>query len=321
MKSWVLANARALNLKVSPLPWATQLEGGLNHFHAQISFEERTFNGFGFSHCAESAFVKATAEALERSCIAVSKLLSSSGVAVHTNPDVAGLNAYFELLERDLFFCHYLSNTPFKLFSPDVSLWPSSYQKALATLEKSQVKLVFGQMGSPNHYASVACAAFGAKAARPFGVIVGLGCEAHISNSTMHAFCEVIGNVAAQLFCDEAAKPLSFDEFSIIKFPSPHDHLRWGLSQHAANFMEKMFSNNETVYDLNEFAVSFETLKFPAGLPENCPLTALRAYSKILQSAFFGVTDFKVVNLKRIQEFCQTELSFNQLNLLPHPLG
>ena len=74
--------------------------------------------GRGVAQNHRTAFTKAGAEAI-RNFICNEYDISPHGVAVHTNDKSAKVNAQNELIERDRFFCHYLTQTPFQKISTE----------------------------------------------------------------------------------------------------------------------------------------------------------------------------------------------------------
>lgn len=112
LSDWILANAENLSLQVEDLQWVQKPFTGLHDIHASILIGNKRYEGRGSADSKDLAIIKAVAEAIERA-VCLQSLPTTNGVAAHIDLEQAKKNAQNELLERDLFLSHFLTQTAF----------------------------------------------------------------------------------------------------------------------------------------------------------------------------------------------------------------
>ena len=129
LSRWLLDNYKTLELRSTQFNWVSEWLPGFHDFGVSITIGGRIFHGRGMASHSQLAFEKAGAEAIERA-FCYENGISSSGVAAHPQIKLAQIKAQDELIERDRFFCHYLTKTPFqKMSMENFSSYSSSYER------------------------------------------------------------------------------------------------------------------------------------------------------------------------------------------------
>lgn len=114
--AWLLSHSQEYQLKIETMPWIDKAFPGWTDVHCTLTIKGNELTSWGASDSPDRALLKAFAEATEREVLKQVGSPTSNGFAAHLLPSKARQNAMYELIERDLFFCHFLSKTPFTLF-------------------------------------------------------------------------------------------------------------------------------------------------------------------------------------------------------------
>ena len=267
-------------------------------YEVEVTWNNRRFLGHAIDASESLALTKATSELIERIAVVHNRLPNSSGVAAHTSFESAASNAATELVERDAFFCHWLTQTPAQ---ESILIERPEVLKAIKKFSLHSVEIRFAKLRSVGGLSAVVCGAFGSQASEPFGVILGLGCSKSFGEAIEKAFFEVVQNAAIWLF-GKSEMPLSMAD---LAHPfNPMSHFRLGLNQHSDVNCRWLFSTEfETVTDENQnVELQFIELMLPDEFGQS-PFTIVRAEAPLLQHAFFGPTRDDVVNFERLARF------------------
>lgn len=322
MKQWIQDNAGKLSLVAQELTWIENWLPGYHDFSVKIEVEGRQFVGRGISDDEDTAIVKATVEAIERSAALALGLPSTSGFACHVTSHDAAQHARMELVERDTFFCHYFTRSPFSKIDASKLLPLPFIGTVIARLEAQGVQLRFAKMNGPRHASQVVCGAFGENAKKPFGVVVGLGCKIDFEAAAFHAMTECLLNVVTILE-DTNVAALNLIDFSSIENPRAHDHLRLGLSLTAGKNFAKLFETEKGAWASDDTSIEVNPVPL-AALPRlfhSAPLYFCLATSPSVQTAVFGHTKPTCFNLARLSHFAGRTLTADELETFPHPMG
>lgn len=321
---WAIENADRLDLKVDRLTWADAWIPGLWDFFVEIKVGGQTFNGRGSALTDDEAFTKAVAEAMERTAIPASTL--SSGFAAHVDVESAKSSALKELVERDAFFCHWLTKTPFLQKLDEKSCGLSLGDRAIAHIveqaETKGVQLQIAKMKSFNRLSAYLCVASGTGAVPPFGTVIGLGCEADPDQAIRHAVVECLRTSVAWISGNySGGEALSRAAFERIAAKGALEHERFGLSLDAVDLLApNLDSLQDQIYIEPDMVADFTIIELPEPVAD-APLIIARATSPRVQNAFFGPVAPAHVNLIRLAEFCGRPVCLNDLRLDPHPFG
>jgi len=113
LEKWLLANVDKLNLQVRFFDNHSLAALGIIDIEVELLIANEKYWGRGTSFDKNMALIKACSEAIERFFLHKNKFATSNGMATHINENLAREAATLELIERDLFLCRYLTQTPF----------------------------------------------------------------------------------------------------------------------------------------------------------------------------------------------------------------
>lgn len=229
----------------------------------------------------EHAFLLAAIEAFERWCFARFLLPNSNGCALHFHKSAATLNARLELIERDAFFCHFLTRQP-------------------PTFAKNRDGIQIFDLRSSTR--GVSCAMAMKISEDKKRLAIGLGSATSKPGAYQHALREAI---SAWARCDryensgmawnpEHHAQMGNDPLLIGRFLRVfNDRLvNAGRSQEAP--LERRLRLNEipvTEFDLSRTFLKSSKLRF------------VQATSAHLQEPFWGLPKPLLLNEKRLREF------------------
>jgi len=343
LTDWILNHREALKLEITETLWPEKYEIDLCDTRAQIKIEDKTYFGSGSDNIKDLAILKSFSEAVERFYLLKSKLKTSNGISCHINYDLAFQTSKNELLERDLFLCHFLTKTPFLPVSPP----PEFSAKFLTSRLKSQFELekieidFFTSNRKMKNVEFLVRAINGLNCIKPFGLIIGSAAKTEFNfQYGLHELFEKSFIEAMRQFDFHynmnPIQTLSINEFSKLKVQTFNDHAKLGLSTDYANKIQFLFDRSFEltkkasmpksldVKEMNSNDLYFsETLKYSSENHDagflNLPLRVLGLECSELQNLFTGTTTIDKINLARLQQFSKNpQLSYLDLNQLPH---
>ncbi len=323
LTSWLLANAERLKLSAHRYTWPDEWLPGYYDFHVSIEVGGKQFAGSGLSLSEDEAFLKAGAEALERCIHASTGRANTNGLAVHELPAAAQKNALEELIERDAFFCHFLTKIPFAAVSNE-ALQTITFDlgKLSKRLETFGVELHLGRMTAPEGLVGIVCSIDGAHARHPFGIRIGLGCKEQAGGSIEHAVLEAMKRSVRVIEGGEV-KRLTKTEFLALPTITVADHDALALDIEASGPARTLFAamkGEQQGHACSTDSIGFHHVRIPQDV-QDAPLVACYADSLELQGAFFGRTTPNVVNISRLQLFAGRSLSWDDIDTAPHVFG
>lgn len=289
-------------------------------YHITVSVQKDSIlRGRGTDFSREAAVGKAVSECIERIVCSRYTDGNTSGWAAHFSEDLARKNALLELIERDLYLCHFLTSTPFGPIEASRHRVPNILSSAMDKLEQKGYYCKIGLMGHPLMVWPVAVS-FSIFGGQDFGVISGQSCADSFEEAAYKAVFEVIRNAAFQLLNREAPKSLSLAEFLKESAYSPASHYRWGLSSEAANVVRALYRQQSTWPNVNPGLSLFRDTSFKLvsqGIFEN--FFVVMAENFQLQTMFFGPSSRQKINIERLRSFAgNQDLDFEDLIALPH---
>ena len=314
---WALNNHKELQLRVTQLDWVKEWFLNFYDFQVSIFIDGKTHIGRGIGESAHLAFAKASTEAFERA-ICFENKTSSCGVAAHTNLEYAKLNAKNELIERDRFFCHYLTKTPLKRINPDIST--IDFPKISHKLKNLGTKIKVFEMNHLNSTSSIICISQGSKS----GWVLGLGASCDKGVAIQKALTECLMNTVAALH--GKTLPLDLKEFQSSSRSRPELHRRLYFQESELTQNNQWIFNGENNESYTESippeSFEYKQLATQNKLLRECPIVVIKCQNPLLQKSFYGNFDLKNINLDRIQKFSKNSIkNISGLNQLPHPLG
>jgi hypothetical protein len=327
---WINEFKSKIGFEYSSFDWIKKLP--THAFDIQCSFVKngKHYAGRGTEENKDLAIIKSTAEMLERFFLdQLKEADSSNGVAVHTDIKAAEISALCELLERDSFFCHYLTKTPFK--EMEISGFPDSplLQGILTLLRSHGAEIRIGQMRTDSQFSSVVCAIFGFSAEIPFGMTLGTSVKLTVAEALESAVIEAARSAIAYLLNPQLLTPEK-DSNDNPTFSGPEDHLRVGLNiDYAIQFREVFFEHHLAQFESLGSEIDFEKVSISSFKPElfegsicmSPPIFMARASSDYLINLFFGEFIPNESRLKRLSDFLRRPISPHEINNAIHPFA
>lgn len=329
-ENWINEYNQSFGFEYVLYDWTRRLS--YNAYDIQCSFVRngKSYLGRGTESKKDLAIIKSTAEMLERFFLdQLDEADSSNGVAVHTDVKLAEISALCELLERDSFFCHFLTKTPFTEI--EISSFPDSslLKDIISLLEFHGAEIRIGQMRTDPRFCSVVCAIYGLSAKTPFGMTLGTSVKLTVEEAIESALIEAARSAIAYLLNPEllTTEKLSMDNHS---FSRPEDHLRLGLNtDYAVQFREIFFRPNFGQLESSGSEIDFETISVSSFKPElfdgsfcmSPPIFLSRASSDSLIKLFFGEFVADETKLNRLRDFLGRPISPHEINYTIHPFA
>jgi hypothetical protein len=327
---WINEFESKIGFEYSSFDWTKTLP--THAFDIQCSFVRngKHYVGRGTEEDKDLAIIKSTAEMLERFFLdQLKEADSSNGVAVHTEVKIAEISALCELLERDSFFCHYLTKTPFKEI--EISSFPDSplLQGILTLLRSHGAEIRIGQMRTDSRFSSVVCAIFGLSAQSPFGMTLGTSVKLTVEQALESALIEAARSAIAYLLNPQLLNTKK-DSNDNSTFSCPEDHLRLGLNiDYAIQFREMFFERHWAQFESLGSEIDFDKVSISSFKPElfdgsicmSPPIFMARASSDSLINLFFGESIPNEGRLNRLRDFLRRPISPHEINATIHPFA
>jgi hypothetical protein len=313
---WLVNNIDNYDISFTELTWPQQLGLPYFDFACDLKFNGQITEGRGTSLDKNDALIKAFAEAIERLNTLEVKLKNSNAVASHTSILQANKNALSELIERDSFLCHFLTETPFL----KGSTIPQRLLNWAKAFEKNGIEIVFRAMTSPKGHNCVIACGLGTKAKTPFGLIVGTACEETEEAASIKAFFQLSRAISDKILTGKP-EPSSIEEFNRLSNPRILDHFQLSLSLDYANQFQKLFLDTfcqEQRKALDTSLANFSIIKEKQDFL-GLPIITVKAKHPIAQDMYWGAATSEKINLNRLSHFMDRQITLSDLTRLPHP--
>lgn len=309
LAQWLLNHSKELDLQVKKLSWIKEWYPELSDIEVSIKVNDKVIIGRGIANTPDLAFTKAGAEAIERA-VCIENEMNSCGIAVHTDEELARDNAKNELIERDRFFCHYLTQTPF--YDLDLS---DHDLNIINKLNELGITLKIYEMSQLNEVKS----AIAVSESHHTGFNIGLGASSNQTEAKEKALLECLINTIAT----HDNKPSRANRDNILRAPEDHRHLYYENSdiRRESSWILKASVKENTKFNIDESLFNFTHLASNNHLLMSSPLIFIKCSSLALQSSFFGETKKEYLNMQQLSNFSFDELSVSDINFNPHPLA
>jgi hypothetical protein len=282
-------------------------------YHFQSTWNGIKGNGVGFDR--ESSLLAAIGEMVERSTLLRHPHIKcSNGMAAHTYHQKATENAVFELIERDMFLCHYLTKTSFVDISDhdDIELLPIADKYCR---DRGYVLRVGLLTNKPPYVTIATVFRNGGR-----GCILDTSCKSSLKDSVDNSVLSILCSLANQ--CNSPEQSLSVAEFLSIPSPGNKDRRRLGLTPESAKSMSDLYETSIS-YSVSEPPVqelkqgsTIECLGVPPEL-KGMDFSVVRVSNPSLQSMSMGLSNEDLANYERLARFAGNR-DF-KLQKLPHP--
>ena len=317
LMAWFLKNAHPLQAKVEKLNWIQEFSPDLTDVAVEIVINDIKWTGWGIGQTQELACVKALAEALERAMMQENKIENSNGMAAHLSYELAQKNAIQELIERDLFLCHFYTHSPLNR-APDnlvTKVGLSSYRE---WLNAHQIDLSLYWLTD----SGVVCCVDGRRAHSPFGYIIGAALKDDLYTSVKSAIFETARASFNFIKNKKMTSSLTIEEFAKLPSKNFADHGRLALDISYANTISWLFDSNTKILNNRKLLkIRTETLLSSNPILRSCPLHFVRASSIEMQSLFIGEPKEEKMNFQALRQFTNLDLTWNSLVKLAHPFA
>lgn len=302
---WILQNARLLQLEVKRFKWIDTIFSNYHDYRVSIKIDGKVYSGRGSDSVQEVAILKGFSEALE-SYLCHHYRINSCGLSVHLNEEDAKEIAYKELVERDVFFTHFVNAIPFKEFHVNVSKELSQYLLS----EKLSLKYFTTPINLPEEMFFCLCVINSWEA----GGTIGLSVSNYRHSATETSLIEALRSAAA--YRGKSMSSINLEMFDKIESPKPSDHCRLAWDADYWRRFSKIFfceaSDICTEYVIGRNIIK---LQFEAKELRSSPFVAFKASCEKVQLPFYGRCLPTYINPAR--KYTNSDLSM----LLPHPLG
>lgn len=224
------------------------------------------------------------------------------------------MNATFEVIERDLFLCHYHSSETW-LDVTDVACRNDGYVKQIREdLIGNGFELRIGELFSSNQMYCAVSAVFN----KSGGVVVGLSCKKTMQHAVRKSMFEAVANA---VISNKNPRILELNDFLSLPYEESVDtlkHQHLGLSSSSGDYIRKLFSNsrNYVASSFHESDFVGEEISLP-GFLEESGLVCVWVRNYKLQQLYFGNNVIDNLNVGRLNEFSPD----NAINYRPHILG
>ena len=325
LTSWLLENAGRLNLQATEFGWVREWNlRGYHDLQVNIDVAGKTFVGRGTALSEDLAFIKAGAEAIERA-YCNGHNIHSTGVAAHTDDKAAKENVRNELNERDAFFCHFYTKTPFvPLPDSRLSELMSNFKGAFDQILPRGISVRLFRAHSKDRPVIV-CVASGIKASPSWGGIIGLGSHENEWSAIQAAFLECARNIAAAVI-NGVRGSMTCEEFERLEKPTASDRQRLALNLDYWREISFLFPEKEKAALLHGREIPgrwpwvIEKLDCPFAELKDAPIVVYHArLDESFGDTLYRSMDRSPTTLRRLSEF--RSVAREQLESRPHFLG
>jgi hypothetical protein len=321
--------ARLDQIQVQEFTWPKAISLDWSQYKISIFHGSNEITGFGTDPVGDTALIKAFMESIERSYLTLgnSSLKTSNGLAAHFSKNLACSNALNEIIERDSFFCHFLTKTPFEYVS--TLTFSSGVQTFLSALKKENVILHVRSMRSSfiNRHCILIVAEKVEQQHRR-GITMATACADSIQGAFDKALLEIAGPIFFKLqnpISDRNNKSISIDEWG----PEEHaslllnpDYWYWFKRQYLQT-SENPIQNGIDISQNSEPHITFDQFEYSPPFIPNFSAHLAIAKSNELQPLYFGSTSTSHLNLERLEKFFRLHHSLKskkfEIELMEHP--
>lgn len=304
---WILKNKKGLKLQVIHLTGLSEILVGFFDYAIEIFIEGKKYTGRGTDRNEEIAFLKAFSEAFERYFVEDLKLENTSGLSVHSDQFECVNNAKLELIERDVFLCHFLLNGKLNELISDET------RKIQSDLIRKKIEIKFYSLLSEQSLHCVVAFVGDLKSKLSDKLIFGVGCKRLQTEAVEHAAVESIRDY---IDYHEDPKSISLSSFENLK--------EWSFVDHKNLGRNKVYSEEYFASRIHELKIKIDYINDIKTNEIKCdkifddfPLCAFRASCEKAQSLWVGKTSNIVINHARLhdispnQDYCMLPHFFN----------
>ena len=329
---WIVNNSKKLNLHILYTKGISKyIPGIINVAVYHRSKKLRPGQGLGWGYSKYESLIKGTAEVFEREFMHYHDFDNSNGCAVHVNLEEAKIRAVCELIERDAFFCHYLTETPFDKLKGinHLKVFNIPIANLKRRLREQKLVLDIYQMKSELNYNAIFVSILDSRIKKGNRFQFGTACSESLEKAIEQALIEAIRSV--DYFDKNYKGPrLNLDQFNSKKFKKIPLNIKHSLlrldATYTEDFRKKFLTKKRKTMETSNLGkikksdIKIKTYSSKTKYLNDIPLYFVKAESKKLQGLYFGETKAENINLKRLRDFKQDSF-FSEINLTIHPFS
>ena len=322
LTEWLLENSAALNLKADKYTWVNEWLPGYFDYGVIISVSGKKYSGRGIDANEKIAFEKASAEALERAALGLSRLSMPWATAAYPIFEGACARAYYELLGIDRVFCHHFCRKRIKPVSLQETIGSLSGKILENVLARNKIKLNLYEL-RPSSDAKVVCAiAYGTENRKLDGFITGFGADESIEIAKLHAIVEC-ARTAVVCLCTDYKPEEPIENLKARRNPRWH-FWQTQNAESMAHLCRHLLpkSGEEPQFKPESISIkdaSFIQIKTLASIFPDIPLFFVQAHSDKLIEPQFGEFIGGAQTMKRLEVFNGRPIQVD--TLVPHFYG
>ena len=301
-----MANSAKLNLRADKYNWVENWLPGFFDYGAIISVNNKEYSGRGIDKNEKIAFEKASAEALERAAVELSRLDMPWSTAAYPTLPGAKEKAYYELLGIDRVLCHHFCRKKMRRMSWEETGGFFPDRSLLQSIKSNEIGLELYELRPAKDARSVCAISYGGGKYKFKGFLAGFGTDKDVKSAAAHAVIECIRTAAACLFTDYKPK----EDLEVMKRrgeprwhfwmaqkPENLEHLQKNLLPSPGTNVA-LEPENISISD-----VSFSTITSLGGLFPGIPLEFAQARSGKLLTPQFGEFSGTAEVMSRLHAF------------------
>ena len=325
LTEWLASNP--IQFETKKFSWPLHQGFSLHDVEIEMRYNGRSNFGRGISEDENLASTKAVVEALERVEYRDMKELNFSGFSAHTNEKESEIRAKLELIERDKLYCHYYTRSPFYHVNSDllshITIGEVNVTKLINNMRRQGLIIDLLEMKrSLGIYATI-CVVRGALYKKPFGVIIGLGCDFDLKESLKKALTECLPNIY-HVKNTANLNYINKKQFLLLKNYNAIDVKRFGLHVDSVKYIEDLVINSldEQCHDSDVNMYDSINVKTTTSSKfHDCPLFFSSAHNNQTQPSFWGVPEERYININRMKQFINKDFSYREVYKEPIVLG
>lgn len=326
--AWILNNPQ-LKLKSHHRMAISKWLPGIHDTVTQIKNKKiQDWYGQGWGRSKYESIIKAVAEIFERELMVRNHIQISNGCAVHSTIEKAKENAIYELIERDAFLCHFLTETPFEPFRQSVTVFNVPLSRLIKNLKKKHIDIKVYKMRPAVSCAAIFIFVQCRKGPQKSGFQFGTACSSSYELAIEHALVEALRSVAHynSQIKNEQVNVANFESKKLKAIPEIKKHALIRLDQEYTNYFKKVFLKKPNLKEkvgapiLKFDQIKVKKLENKFSDLKDFPLVFVHAKSSRLQPLYFGGGNPEKINLKRLKIFSSNS-DFQFPNSKPHPFS
>ena len=294
-------------------------KNGMSLYHILVPRKEnpKVLNrGSGASFSPKLAFRKAWSEFVERDVfLSIVKKVgqdTSNGFAAHSDEKLAYQNSIFELIERDVFLTSWLANKKAKTIRIAKTFRNFSVISKLQTLKRLGISAKFGTFGTVNGIEVGVSTIEGPR---------GISLATAANHNRKDLLAKLVEEALKQAFSWHLDKRIQYTE-ALDASDLVFSHMTMYFNTFPENPLRNLIQDGaEIFHEKDGPSIETQDVTSVSRYAQDTQLFVKYSRSDDLQKLWFGPTVEKKVNFERLKKRFGSEVTFADINTLPHPLA